>query len=356
MYLLCYGRSGKARLTGDRLMEKIPGRWISSTDFYSSGIEIPESKTDGAIVLLLPLEAACGILTSAISGRMSDLPVICCSPEGSFASVLRYGNMRPARANELVKQIASVFGPSCFTSFGSRAGIVTSLTYCIARYSMSVSDTKLANDINDHIISGGRVNIYTDIPLSLAEPVLDSMVYKINAFPSEARSQFMKAFIECESDSSSEPSVFITCSKMPEAENARNLILTPSLVCVGVELKAKVDPQYAVDIVTTSLTNHGIDPKAVSTIAVSQSARDSEVIKYIASSFGASVTAFSTKQISEVKLPLEPSFAPEKISDGATAAAYLAGTSGKILLRRGGGSSGVCFSAVRTNGHLMLTE
>ena len=356
MYLLCYGRSGKARVTGNKLIDKLGGRWISSSDFYSSGIDIPESKSGAAIVLILPLEAALEILTGAISSRISDLPVICCSPDGKFVAVLRNGDNSPSELEALTGHIASVFGPSCFTSFGSRAGIVTDLEYCIRNYSMKVSDRALADKINEYIRQGGRINVYSDIQLSLAEPVLDSLVYRLNMFPAESRGQLTKAFIDNEENTASEPGVFITCSSMPEAAQSRNLVLTPALICIGVELKAKVDPQYAADIITTSLKNHGIDPSAVSTVAVSQSARDSEVIKTIADSFGASVTALSTKQISEVKLPLEPTFAPEKISDGATAAAYLAGGGGKILVRRGGGSSGVVFSAVRKNGQLIITE
>ena len=356
MYLLCYGRSESAKISGGKLIDKIGGTWITGGDLYSAGIEVPESKTDEVIVLILPLEAACGILTDAISSRMSGIPVICCSPEGAFVSVLRYGDMLPDDCQNMAKQIASVFGPSCFTSFGSRAGIVTDLEYCIRNYSMKVSDQGLLSEISRRIKQGGKVNIYSDIPVSLAEPVLDSLVYGVNVFPAEARASLMRAYIECESETNTDPAVFITCSKMPEAKPAKTLILTPPLVCLGIELKAKVDPQYAADIVNSSLINHGIDPASVGTIAVSQSARDSEVIKAIADGFGASIMALSSKQISEVRLPLEPTFAPEKIFDGATAAAYLAGAKGKILIRKGGGSSGVLFSAVRRNSKLIITE
>ena len=168
---------------------------------------------------------------------------------------------------------------------------------------------------------------------------------------------FIKAFIQHETRPTSQPAVFVTCRKLPTAENGgRVLVLTPRILCLGIELKSKLDPEYAADVVRTSLENHLIEPASVSTIAVSASVRDSDIVRKIADQLGASVTAYSGKQLADVRIPLKMTFAPERENDVATAAAYLASTEGKIVIRRSGGTSGVIFSAALRKGNIVITD
>ena len=122
MYLLCYGRSDKADNTIRNVLSGSGGRRIGSTEIFASDLASP-GKEPVCLVLVLPLEAACGIVSRNLSSELSSVPVICVSPEGKFAAAIRYGSVNPAEVTAAVNTIARSLGSSCFTDFGSIADI-----------------------------------------------------------------------------------------------------------------------------------------------------------------------------------------------------------------------------------------
>ena len=134
------------------------------------------------------------------------------------------------------------------------------------------------------------------------------------------------------------------------------MVLTPRRISIGLEIKDKIDPEYAVKYVRSALINHMIEPGAVATIAVTQAAHSSQIVRAIADDLGTSVTAYSAKRLSEAVVPLQMTFAPEKMHDICTAAACLASSDGNVLIRRCGGNSGLVFSAALQKGNIMMTE
>jgi|GEM_PF-650590 len=358
MYLLCYGRSPKAKKTGEYLMDCLGGRWIENAEFFSSRIPLAAAEKNACIVMLLPLEACCGILSDNYSPTIASLPVVCVSPDKKFAAVVkRADETNLVDTDAVYSAIAKLLGPECFTEFGNTADFAPDLTAAAHSYNMSANDPELLIKINEHIKGGGRVSIYTDLPLTFSEPVLDALIFDINRYGPRTSQSFAQAYISEKKSPSEQPSVFITCASFPEVEGPGTpLVLTPRMVSVGLEIKSKVDPEYAAEFVKTTLEKHGISTGAVSTVAVAQSVRESEIVHAVADSLGASVTAFSSKQLSEAVIPLQMTFSPDRSSEMCTAAACLASVDGKILLRKSGGTSGLLFTAALNKGNIMMTE
>ena len=358
MYLLCYGRSDKSQKLGSALIERLGGRRIESAEFFTSRAPLAESEKAACIVMILPLEAACGILSDNYSPAISDLPVICVSPDGKFAAVVRRSRGTcPADTDEVYKAVTGFLGRDCFTSFGDNSDFAPDLTKTAYVYNMTPNDPALLDTVNSYIRAGGRVSVYTDLPLAFAEPVIDSFIFDINRYGSHTKDAFVQAYINEKKEDSDQPALFVTCSHLPEAEGTgRPLVLTPRRVSLGLEIKDKTDPDYAVKYVRNALINHMISPGAVATVAVTQSAHSSQIVRAIADDLGASVTAYSAKRLSEVVVPLQMTFAPEKMHDVCTAAACLASSDGNILIRRAGGNSGLVFTAALQKGNIMMTE
>ena len=359
MYLLCYGRSDRARKTGEYLMEVLKGRWIESADFFSSRDPLPAHEKDGIIVMLLPLEASIRILNDNFSPNLIPLPVLCVSPERKFASVLSRGDHTTLADTEAAfDAIAKLLGPDCFREFGGIADIAPDLTEAISSYDMKVNDEETLNKISEHIRAGGKVNLYSDLPITFAEPSLDSMVFDYSKYGMDTRESFCQAYISERKTGSGYPSIFVTCTKLPETSGVKDvLVLTPKLISVGLEFTGRVDSGYVTDFVWDSLEKHGLNPESVSTVAVSSLLRDNEAVHAIADKLGASVTAFSSKTLNEVKVPLRMTFAPQAVTgELCTAAACLASNGGKILIRRAGGNDGVLFTVALRKGTISLTE
>ncbi|SCW57392.1 hypothetical protein SAMN02910456_01923 [Ruminococcaceae bacterium YRB3002] len=356
MYLLCYGRSDSAVKTGNDLIDRLGGRWIENADFFASRLPLTAGERDAVIVMLLPLEASVEILSGNYSPTLSGLPVICVSPDGLFAAVVRRGDESTlADCGETYAAICDVLGPKCFKSFGSNADIAPDLTTAIKSYGMTPNDPDKLKSYLAMIRSGEKMSIYTDLPVVFAEPSIDSMIFNVNRYSRETKESFVQSYISLTGSSS--PAVFITCAKLPECNGNPPLVLTPKLVSVGLELTGRCDPEYAAVLVLATLENHGIDARSVSTVAVSQSARESEAVHKVAEMLGASVTAFSTKMLKEIKLPLKMTFAPVREDvDIATAACYQTSESGRILIRRAAEKSGIAISACLKRGNILLTE
>jgi len=225
-------------------------------------------------------------------------------------------------------------------------------------YNMKPNDEELLRVISNYIKEGKRVSLYSDLPLIFAEPCLDSMIFDINRYNHDQRESFAQAYISEKNANNAQPSVFVTCSKLPDREGEGTpLVLTPKLLSIGIELTGRVDSEYATEFVWETLEKHGVNPESVSTVAVSSVIKDNEAVHEIAEKLGASVTAFSSKVLKDVRVPLKMTFSPERNgNDLCTQAACLSSDGGRILVRRAGGRDGVIFTAAIRKGNISFTE
>ena len=130
---------------------------------------------------------------------------------------------------------------------------------------------------------------------------------------------------------------------------------TPRIISIGIEQRTRTDPQYAAEGIKASLEKHMIEPLSVAAIAVPYTTRDNETVKKVAEEFGAQIISYDNSELSLAKPPLKMTFAPEKINDKATAAAFLASGGGDIIIRRSTSVSGIVFSAAVKKGAILLS-
>ena len=359
MYLLCYGRSGNAKKTGQRLIDSIGGRWIDGDDFLSGGTVVPEETGDTAIVMLLPLEAAVRIAQEMIPESMRKLPVICVSAEGLFACVIRKGGTEEAPSSfGIFDAIKKVLGDKCFTKFGGGEDVGGNLTEVAARYGMAVSNKELLAKVDERLRKGLPVRIFTDLKAAYGDPVLDPMIYELKKYPADMREDFIKQYYQSRLDAQKEgaaPDVFITCSRLEGITVSGVLGLTPKIMSIGMEQRTRIDPEYAAEGLRESLEHHMIEPLSVGTVAVPYTTRENEAVKRVAEEFGAQIVSFENSELSAAKPPLKMTFAPEKINDTATAACYLASGGGDIVIRRSTAVSGLVFSLAVKKGSVLLS-
>ena len=356
MYVICYGKSPKALTTGSKLIKDIGGRYVSGTELITGSFVVAEGEKSCAIVMCLPLEAAIKAMEETVTDKTRDLPVIAVSPEMRYAAVLRRGsNSYEKGTDEVYEAVLKSLGPFCFSGFEGKSEITSGLTTLISKYKMSVNNDEILEKVNKTISEGGKVNVYTDLPIVFADPVIDPMSYSLHSYPYDLRDDFIKQYKAAKSRKS-EPSVFITCTYLGDEEDNSNLILVPKMLSLGIEIKVKTDPAYCRPAIRKSLKNHLLNPDAVGVIAASYSARDSEIIKGIAEELGAEVKSYKGDVIANAKAPMSMTFNPEKKSDTATALSFLASSEGAIVIRRTTSAKGLVFSVARTAENIILPE
>ena len=218
---------------------------------------------------------------------------------------------------------------------------------------MKVSSKKLFAKVNDWINEGGKINVYTDLPIVFADPVLDPMTYSLHSYPYDMRDDFIKQYKSAK-EGKIEPSVFITCTYLGDEEDDWNLILVPRILSLGVEIKTKTDPDYCRAAIRKSLINHLLNPEAVSKVASTYSAKDSEMIKGLAEELDAGIVSFDSGMRSKAKIPMEMTFSPEKRTDTATALAFLASGEGSLAIRRSASAQGIVFSVAISKENIIL--
>ena len=356
MYVICYGKSPKALETGKKLINDIGGRYVTGTELMTGSFVVAEGETDCAILMILPLEAAIKSMEETITDKTRDLPVIAVSPEGRYAAIIRRGNKPYGKGTDAVYgAVVRSLGSSCFSNFEGKNGITSDLTGFIEKYGMTVNDRNILAKMNSKISSGEKVNVYTDLPIVFADPVIDPMAYSLHNYPYDMREDFIKQY-KAAKDGKTEPSVFITCTYLGDEEDRNNLILVPKILSLGLEIKTKTDPGYCRPAIRKSLINHLLNPLAVATVASAYSARDSEIVKGIAEELGSEVASFDSEKISKTKIPMEMTFSPEKRNDTATALALLACNEGALLIRRATSAQGLVFSVAVSRSNIILPE
>lgn len=356
MYVICYGKSPKALATGSRLIREIGGRYVTGTEIITGSFVIAEGEKNCAIVMCLPLEAAVKAMEETVTDKTRDLPVIAVSPEGRYAAVLRRGsNAFEDGTDEVYGAVLKVMGSSCFSGFEGKTGITGDLNKLITKYKMSVNNTEVLEKINGMINSGEKVNVYTDLPIVFADPVIDPMTYSLHTYPYDLRDDFIKQY-KAAKKGKTEPSVFITCTYLGDEKDDTNLILVPKILSLGIEIKVKTDPAYCRPAIRKSLMNHLLNPEAIGNVAASYSARDSEMVKGIAEELGAEVVAYTSESVANAKAPMSVPFNPEKKSDTATALSFLASSEGSIVIRRTASAKGLVFSVAMNKDNIILPE
>ena len=353
MYLYCFARSQRAKDIGNRLLQKSEGEWIMDSESFVVGLREQGDRVDGAVVLILPAEAAVKLLIDRLYPEDIKYPVIQLSPDGTYAGVLKSAGYN---TYEILTKICSITGAKAISSNEDRGDFAPDLKKTIEEYNMSVSDPALLDERCSKINAGLSVNIYSDIPLHMSEPVLDTLSYSPYIFRNNQKGQMENAFVS--SCSAEEYSVFITCSTLPEVEDkGRCLVLVPRIIVVGMEIAGRADPDYAVETVVNTLRNHEIDPGAVCTVAVSAVARENPAIDAIAEKLGCFITSFDGRLIKAVHVPLNATYSGEKTgADMCTAAACLASDNGRILVRRAGDRNSIILTAMAKKGNLILTK
>lgn len=354
MYVICYGKSPKALETGKKLISEIGGRYVSGTELITGSFVFSEGETNCAILMLLPLEVAIKSMEETTSDKTRDLPVIAVSPEGRYAAIIRRGNKPYDRGvNAVYDAVVKTLGSFCFSSFEGKEGITSDLTNLVSRTGMTVNDEAIFEKMNARIRNGEKVDVYTDLPIVFADPVIDPMTYSLHTYPYDLRDDFIKQY-KASREGKTDPSVFITCTYLGDEEDQNNLILVPKIMSLGIEIKTKTDPGYCVPVIKKSLENHLLNPKAVSKVACSYTARESEIVKGLAEEFGSEVVSFESDKISKTKIPMEMTFSPEKKTDSATALALLSNQEGTILIRRSTTAKGLVFSAAVSRSNIIL--
>lgn len=356
MYVICYGKSPKALEAGSKLIKDIGGRYVTGTELLTGSFVVAEGETKCAIVMILPLEAAIKAMGETVTDKTRDLPVIALSPEGHYAAVIKRGNsVYEQGTDEVYRAVLKSMGPFCFSEFENNSELTSDLNSLISRYKMSVNDKTVLEKVNERIKAGGKVNIYTDLPIVFADPVIDPMAYSLHSYPYDLRDDFIKQYKAAKKGKTG-PSVFITCTYLGDEEDDTNLILVPKLLSLGIEIKVKTYPDYCRPAIRQSLINHLLNPEAVEKVSSTYSARESEIIKGIAEELGAEVVSYDAEKIANAKAPMSMTFNPEKKNDTATALAFLASSEGSVVIRRTTSAKGLVFSVAMNRNNIILPE
>lgn len=338
MYLYCYARSDKARLTGQKLLKEAEGEWIDDIESFVSSNDAGGRRADGTVVLILHQEACIKLLLERLYPADVRYPVINVTPDGKYAGILRAGGYN---SYQILNKITSALGCTALSSEDDRKDTAPDLMKMVLNYQMKADDETLLKEIAEYVSNGGSVDIYSDLPLEMREPVLDALSYKTFLFQSNQKNQLDQAYRAANEED--KYSIFITCGKISEVpRNGKVLLLVPKIVVVGIEVSARSDPDYAGRVCRESLEKHGINPDAVVTVAVSALARESEAVAGIAKELGCFVTFFDSRLLKAVKVPLNTGFSNERLDgDFCTASACLASDNGRILMRRAGDRNSV---------------
>ena len=354
MYLYCYARSQKARTTGASLLKMTEGEWINDCDSLISAISDTNGRADAAIVLMLPTEASVKLLLEKLYPADLKCPIFRMSPDGSFAEVLKaYGY----NTYEILTRLCSAVGSRPLSSLEDRSDFAPDLMRTVKSYNMTPSSEDLLQKISEHIKAGGCVNLYSNIPLYMSEPILDTMSFAPFIFRPGQEREMEQAYRSAQA--SDDFSIFITCSELPEDTSEENrgkcLKLIPRTVVLGLEVTGRTDPEYAVRTVGKTLETHGIDRRSIATVAVTAIARENEAVAAIADDLGCFITAFDSRLLKAVRVPLT-TYLENYGNDICTAAACGASDNGRLILRRGGEKNSVLLTAAMKRGSIVLTE
>ncbi|MBQ4270881.1 MAG: hypothetical protein II718_03585, partial [Clostridiales bacterium] len=148
MYLFCYARSERAKETGSKLLMSAEGEWITDSESFVS--QVPQ-RADGAVVLILPTEAAVKLLIERFYPADIKYPVLYMAPDGSYAGILRYCGYN---THEILVKVCKILGSRKLSSPEDRADFAPDLLKTVEVYSMTPSNKDLLKKISAHIMEG----------------------------------------------------------------------------------------------------------------------------------------------------------------------------------------------------------
>ena len=352
MYLYCYARSDRAKMTGQKLIDNAEGEWIENLESFVSSYGTGNQRADGTVVLLLHQEACIKLLLERLYPFDIKLPVINITPDGKYAGILRQGGYN---TYQILDKITSILGSTSLSGEGDLKDTAPDLMKTVMSYQMKADDESLLKEIAAYIKEGGTVDVYSDLPLEMSEPVLDSLSYRTFLFQSNQKNEMNQAYASANSED--KYSIFITCAELQDIpKNGKVLVLVPKIVVLGLEVSARSDPEYASKVCRETVGKYHINPDAVVTVAVSALSKDSEAVRKIAEDLGCFVTYFDSRLLKAVRVPLNMGFTPERLdSDFCTAAACLASDNGRILARRAGDRNSVIMTTSIKRSPVYLT-
>jgi len=354
MYLYCYARSAKSRITGQKLLAAAEGEWIEDIESFvtGSGPELSARRADAAIVLILPQEICIKLLLERLYPADIRYPILNVTPDGRYAGILRTAGYN---TYQILGKVTEALGSTPLSGEDDRKDIAPDIMHFVSDYNMTADDDELLSEIASYIKDGGTVDVYSDLPLEMREPVLDVLSYKTFLFQSNQRNELNQAYKAANEED--RYSVFITFSLLEECpKNGKVLLLIPRIVTAGVEVASRCDPDYAVSVFKDTLASHGIDRRAVITVASSALIKDNAAVNALARDLDCYVTFFDSRLIKAVKVPLNIGFSNERMgADFCTAAACLASDNGRIWMRRSGDKASVLVTAAVKRAPLLLT-
>lgn len=353
MYLYCYARSDRAKLTGQKLIDNAEGEWIDNLESFISSYAAGGQRADGTVVLLLHQEACVKLLLERLYPSDIKFPVINITPDGKYAGILRPGGYN---TYQILDKVTSILGSTALSGEDDRKDTAPDLMRTVMSYQMKADDENLLKEITEFIKNGGTVDVYSDLPLEMSEPVLDSLSYRPFLFQSNQKNELNQAYASANSED--KYSVFITCARMADIpKNGKVLTLVPKIVVLGIEVSSRSDPDYSARTCREYIEKYHINPDAVVTVAVSALSKDSEAVRKIAEDLGCFVTYFDSRLLKAVRVPLNMGFTPERLdSDFCTAAACLASDNGRILMRRAGDRNSVIMTTSIKRSPVYLTH
>lgn len=353
MYLYCYARSDKARITGQKLIDQAEGEWIDNLESFVSVYGTGGQRADGTVVLLMYQEACVKLLLERLYPSNIKYPIINITPDGKYAGILRPGGYN---TYQILNKITSMLGCTALSGEDDLKDTAPDLMRTVMSYQMKADDESLMKEIAAYIKDGGTVDVYSDLPLEMSEPILDSLSYRTFLFQSNQKNELNQAYAAANSED--RYSIFITCSRLQDAgKNGKVLTLVPKIVVLGIELAARTDPDYAARVCRESIEKHHINPDSIVTVAVSALARECEAVRKIAEDLGCFVTYFDSRLLKAVRVPLNIGFSNERMdTDFCTAAACLASDNGRILMRRAGERNSVMMTTAVKRSPVFLTH
>ena len=232
--------------------------------------------------MLLYQEACVKLLLERLYPSDIKYPIINITPDGKYAGILRPGGYN---TYQILDKITSILGCTALSGEEDLKDTAPDLMRTVMSYQMKADDDALLKEIAAFIKDGGSVDVYSDLPLEMSEPVLDSLSYRTFLFQSNQKNELNQAYAAANSED--KYSIFITCADLQDTEkNGKVLTLVPKIVVLGIELAARTDPEYASRVCRETIQKHHINTDAVVTVAVSALSKDSDAVRMIAEDLG----------------------------------------------------------------------
>lgn len=341
MYYFCYARSERALETANEILSYNDGEVIESLEGFATS-------NDGVLVLIFPIEAAVRIVAENAMNSTNDYSVLCVLPDCSAVMVMKGCSEDASIAYNAAQQISTSTEATLLSTSKDSKDFAPDLLKTVLAYSIHVSDEAIFEQLRQRVLSGERIDIYSNMRLRFSDVALDMTSFNLHSFRRDAGKDFVQA---CSSAIASDKPTLIVTQTFFEKEILKKctnaVILTPRTIVLGIEYAGRANSEYSLNVVLEGLRRHAINPLSVATIAVSESAAMDDTTKLIQKTLKAELKTCENSAINAYRLPLKTGFSlPQAEADICTACACTVCKNGRILVRRSGDKNGLMFSAV----------